>query len=104
MDLQMPEMNGIDAVAAICQEFPTARIIRFNTYDGDEDIYRGLHAGAKGYLLKDASVEELTDAIVTVCAGQKYIPMLVATKLLERMDSLHLRIENVNYFNLSPKA
>ena len=52
MDLRMPQMSGVDATMAICAEFAYARIIILTTYDGDEDIYRGLRAGAKGYLLK----------------------------------------------------
>ena len=54
MDLRMPLMDGVVAIAAICAEFPRTRIVLLTTYDGDENIYRGLQAGAKGYLLKDA--------------------------------------------------
>jgi len=50
----MPVMDGVAAIAAICAEFPSARIVVLTTYDGDENIYRGLQARAKGYLLKDA--------------------------------------------------
>ncbi len=49
---RMPEINGVEAIALIRQEFPTANIIVFTTYDGDKDIYRGLHAGAMGYVLR----------------------------------------------------
>ncbi len=59
MDLRMPQVPGVEAIAAICAEFKSARIIVLTTYDSDEDIYRGLHAGAKGYLLKDAKTSEL---------------------------------------------
>jgi len=55
IDLKMPEMGGVDAISAIRQEFPKAHIIALTTYDGDEDIYRGLQAGARGYLLKNVS-------------------------------------------------
>lgn len=60
------------------------------TYDGDEDIYRGLRAGAKGYLLKDAEPEELFAAIRTVFTGKKYIPIAVGAKLADRMDNAQL--------------
>ena len=53
MDLRMPEMNGVDAISAIRNEYPDARIIVLSTYDGDEDIYRAFQAGARAYLLKD---------------------------------------------------
>ena len=59
MDLRMPQMGGVEAITAICAEFKSARIVVLTTYDGNEDIYRGLQAGAKGYLLKDAKPNEL---------------------------------------------
>ena len=90
MDLRMPQMDGVAAITAICAEFPAARIIVLTTYEGDEDIYQGLRAGAKGYLLKDAEPEELLAAIRTVHKGQKHIPPQVGAKLLERMTSPEL--------------
>jgi len=63
----------LEAISAICAEFKPARIIVLTTYDGDEDIYRGLHSGAQGYLL-DAKPNELLNAIRTVHRGQQYIP------------------------------
>ncbi|OUL28410.1 DNA-binding response regulator [Nostoc sp. T09] len=90
MDLRMPQMDGVAAITAICAEFPDARIIVLTTYDGDEDIYQGLRAGAKGYLLKDAEPEELLFAIRAVHKGQKHIPPQVGAKLLERMVSQEL--------------
>ncbi len=90
MDLRMPRLEGADAVAAICGEWPEARIIILTTYDGDEDIYRALRAGAKGYLLKDAPCEELFTAIRQVHRGQKYIMSQVAQKLTDRFQSSEL--------------
>src|SRR5262249_16457935 len=71
MDLQMPEMNGIDAVVAIRAEFPDAKIIVLTTYAGDVQILRALKAGAHGYLLKNTFHKELIDAIRAVHAGRK---------------------------------
>jgi DNA-binding NarL/FixJ family response regulator len=90
MDLRMPEMDGVEAISAICAEFSPALIIVLTTFDSDEDIYRGLQAGAKGYLLKDAGAEELLAAIRTVANGQKYIPRAVGAKLAERMSNPEL--------------
>lgn len=90
MDLQMPNLDGVAAINHIRAEFPNAHIIVLTTYDGDEDIYRGLQAGAKGYLLKDATAEELLDAIRMVHQGKKYIPPQVAMKLAERLNSCEL--------------
>ena len=85
MDLRLPRIGGADAIAKIREEFPGARIIVLTTFDGDEDIYRALQAGAKGYLLKGMDATELTDAIRTVYAGKSRIPAFVAEKLAERM-------------------
>ena len=86
MDLRMPELAGVEAITQIRAEFADARIIILTTYDTDEDIYRGLQAGAKGYLLKDATSKELVNAIRMVYQGQKYIPPEVALKLVERIE------------------
>ena len=71
MDLQMPEMNGLDAIAAIRGEFPDARIIVLTTYVGDVQVLRALKAGARGYLLKNLLHKELLDTIRAVHAGKK---------------------------------
>ncbi|HMD19838.1 MAG TPA: response regulator transcription factor [Alloacidobacterium sp.] len=85
MDLRLPNMNGVDAITQIRREFSDARIIVLTTFDGDEDIYRALQAGAKGYLLKGMNADELTDAIRIVHAGKSRIPAVVAERLAERM-------------------
>lgn len=85
MDLRLPGVGGVEAVTQIREEFPAARIIVLTTFDGDEDIYRALQAGAKGYLLKGMSGDELMDAIRTVHAGKSRIPPIVAERLAERM-------------------
>jgi DNA-binding NarL/FixJ family response regulator len=90
MDLRMSVMDGVAAIAAICAEFPSARIVLLTTYDGDENIYRGLQAGAKGYLLKDAELEELLAAIRAVFEGKKYIPLAVGVKLADRLGGPEL--------------
>lgn len=87
MDLRMPQMGGVEAIRAIRAEWPEARVIVLTTYDGDEDIFRALQVGAKGYLLKDTPREALLEAIQTVHAGRKHIPPEVAAKLAERITS-----------------
>ncbi|MHC5747544.1 MAG: response regulator [Nostoc sp.] len=86
IDLRMPQVSGVEAIVAICAEFTHARMIVLTTYDGDEDIYRALRAGAKGYLLKDAEPDALLNAIHIVHSGQQYIPSEVAAKLVQRMN------------------
>jgi DNA-binding NarL/FixJ family response regulator len=83
MDLQMPEMSGIDAISAICGEFPDARIIVLTTYSGDSQVFRALKAGARGYLLKGMLRQELLEAIRAVHAGQRRLTAEVATEIAE---------------------
>ncbi|MBC1218739.1 response regulator transcription factor [Nostoc sp. UCD121] len=104
MDLRMPKMEGADAIAAICAKFKHARIVVLTTFDGDEDIYRGLRAGAKGYLLKGAEPNELLDAIRTVHKGQRYIPPTIAAKLAERMGSEELSDRELEVLRLIAKG
>ena len=73
MDLQMPEMGGLDAIGAIRGEFPDARIIVLTTYTGDVQVVRALQAGARGYLLKNLVHKELLDTIRAVHAGKKMV-------------------------------
>jgi two-component system NarL family response regulator len=90
IDLRMPVMSGVEAIAEIRREFPGARIIVLTTYDGDEDIYRSIQAGAQGYLLKDMFFEELESAIRKVHGGARLIPGSVAERLAARMSSTEL--------------
>jgi len=90
MDLRMPEMGGVEAITVIRSEFPNAQIMVLSTYDTDEEIYQGLRAGAKGYLLKDSEPEELLAAIRTVNRGQRYVPPNVAAKLVQRVTGPEL--------------
>jgi len=83
MDLQMPEMNGLDALIAIRNEFPDARIIMLTTYAGDVQILRALKAGAQGYLLKNTLHKELLDRIRAVHAGRKTISADASYELTE---------------------
>src|SRR5204862_1879950 len=81
MDLRMPELGGVEAIVAIRQEFRDARLIVLTTYDGDEDIYRSLQAGAQGYLLKDMFFEELEDASRKVHAAAERLHAHMAERL-----------------------
>jgi DNA-binding NarL/FixJ family response regulator len=83
MDLQMPEMSGTDAIIAIRNEFPDARIIVLTTYAGDVQALRALQAGARGYLLKDAVQGELLDTIRAVHAGRKTLSPTISQGIAE---------------------
>jgi DNA-binding NarL/FixJ family response regulator len=83
MDLQMPLMNGTEAILAIRKEFPEARIIVLTTYQGDTQVTRALKAGAAGYLLKSMLRKELGETIRSVHAGKKRIPPEIAVQIAE---------------------
>jgi DNA-binding NarL/FixJ family response regulator len=83
MDLQMPEMGGIDAMSAIRGEFPDARIIVLTTYTGDVQVFRALKAGARAFLLKGLLRKELLDTIRAVHAGQRRLPPEIAAEIAE---------------------
>lgn len=83
MDLQMPEMNGIDAIVAIRGEFPEARIVVLTTYTGDVQVMRAMKAGAQGYLLKNLMHKELLDTIRAVHTGKKALAPEASYELAE---------------------
>ena len=88
MDLQMPNMSGIDAIHAICNEFPDARIVVLTTYAGDAQVKRALQAGAHGYLLKGLLRKELLDTIRAVHSGRKRMSPEIAAEIAEHaMDT-----------------
>lgn len=83
MDLQMPDMNGAEAIARIRDEFPEARIVVLTTYSGDAQVLKALKAGARGYILKGHVHRELLETIRGVHAGQRRIPPDIATELAQ---------------------
>src|SRR6201987_4538158 len=83
MDLQMPEMNGLDAMIAIRGEFPEARIIMLTTYDGDAQVLRALKAGARAYLLKNSLHKELLETILALHGGKKALSAEASYQLAE---------------------
>ena len=87
LDLRMPHADGVRAIHEIRQEDDSAKIIILTTYDGDNDIYRAIKAGAKGYLLKDARREELVDCIRKVNKGETCIPQALLQKLAMGISS-----------------
>lgn len=92
MDLQLPGLTGVETIRRIRNDDPAARFIVLTTFDGDEDIYRALEAGARAYLLKGMTVEDLTSAIKAVHAGKTRISPTIAEKLAERMSGQTLTV------------
>ena len=81
MDLRLPDKSGVETAREIRNEFPEARIIALTSYDGDQDIYRALEAGVRGYLLKEMVHTEIVRAIRVVFAGKRFIPNEVSQQL-----------------------
>jgi DNA-binding NarL/FixJ family response regulator len=100
MDLQMPALNGIEAIIGIRSEFPNARIIVLTTYAGDVQAMRALKAGARGYILKAHVRRELLDTIRAVHAGQKRIPPEVAAELAEHAGEENLTVRELEVLRL----
>lgn len=90
VDLRMPRLDGVGVIGQVRALDPKARIVILTTFDGDEDIYRGMRAGAKAYLLKDAPREQLLDCIRMVQAGNTYVPPNVAAKLAAQVSGERL--------------
>lgn len=90
VDLRLPRLSGVEVIDRIRMETPQARFIVLTTYDGDEDIYRALQAGAKAYLLKGMTSEELIATIRMVHEGKSYIPPEIAQKLAARIGTEEL--------------
>jgi DNA-binding NarL/FixJ family response regulator len=86
IDLRMPGLDGVEAIKEIRADDEKARIIVLTTFDGDEDIYRAIQAGAKGYLLKDVPRESLMDCIRRVYAGETSVPVHLVAKLADRVS------------------
>jgi DNA-binding NarL/FixJ family response regulator len=104
MDLQMPEMGGIDAISAIRGEFPDARIIVLATYAGDFQVSRALKAGARGYLLKGMLRQELVETIRAVHAGQRRLSPEVAAEIAEHATDDVLTPREIDVLRLIAKG
>jgi two-component system NarL family response regulator len=100
LDLRMPGLDGVDAIKEIRACDDKARIIVLTTFDGDEDIYRAIQAGAKGYLLKDVPREALMDSIRRVHAGETSVPVHLVAKLAERVSGETLSKREIEVLKL----
>lgn len=87
IDLRLPKLSGVEVIQKVRAETPQARFVVLTTYDGDEDIYRALKSGAKAYLLKGMTTDELIATIREVHAGRSHIPAAIAERLAERMGT-----------------
>jgi two-component system, NarL family, response regulator len=100
MDLKMPDMGGVEAIRAILADFPRARIVVLSTYEGNEDIYRAMQAGAVTYLLKNTRSEKLVGVIREVASGCRPVTPEVAQKLADRMFESALTAREIEVLQL----
>jgi DNA-binding NarL/FixJ family response regulator len=104
MDLRMPELDGTSATRIIRQESPDAKIIALTSYDGDQDIYRALEAGVRGYILKEMVHTEVVRAIRTVHSGKRLMPQEVAERLSEYFPQVALTPREVEVLGCVAKG
>ena len=104
MDLKMPVMGGVEAIRQIHGQCPSAKVIVLSTYEGDDDIFRALEAGATTYLLKDTLAEDLVRVIREVFSGGRPLPALVAQRLADRMLQPKLTARELDVLRLIAKG
>jgi two-component system, NarL family, response regulator len=104
LDLRMNGMNGVETLLAMKRMVHDVRVIILTSFETDEDIYRAVQAGARGYLLKDTGLKEMVEAIRTVYAGKKYLPREIASRLAERMMRSDLTPREVEILKLLAKG
>ena len=85
IDLRMPDGDGIETIKALVQHDPSTRVLVLTTYDNEEDIFAALEAGARGYLLKDTTKEEIITAVREIYQGKRFLPQAIAPRLADRM-------------------
>ena len=104
MDLRLPGMNGTDCTAEMVREFPEARVLILSTHSSEEDIYRAIQAGARGYVVKSIVREELLRAVRQVHAGGQYFDSVVRSHLAERQSHRALSSREVDVLRLVAKG
>ena len=104
MDVRLPGSSGAEVTAAIAQQFPNARVLMLSTHSGEEEVFRSLQAGARGYILKSAIREELLRAIREVYEGRRYIDPAVAPLLAARMQHRSLTSRELEVLRMVAKG
>jgi DNA-binding NarL/FixJ family response regulator len=104
MDVRLPGTSGAEATAAIVQDFPDARVLMLSTHSGEEEVFRALQAGARGYILKSAMRDELLRAIREVFQGRRYLDSTVAPLLAARMSHRSLTSRELEVLRMVAKG
>jgi len=104
LDLRMPATDGIETMLRVKHAGHAVRVIILTSFDTDEDIYGAIRAGAQGYLLKDASLKEMVEAVRAVHAGKKYLPNAIAARLADRMMRPNLTARELDILKMVAKG
>ncbi len=104
VDLRMPDMSGVETIRAIKARGCKAHMIVLTSFETDEDIYRAVEAGARGYLLKDTSQEEIAEAIRNLNANKRHLPPAIASRLAERMARTNLTPRELQILEMLAKG
>ena len=104
LDLRMPGISGIETLRALARTPLSPRVIVLTSFEMDEDIYRAVQAGARGYLLKDTPQNEMIEAIASVHAGKRYIPRHIAARLADRMMRSNLTTRELEILEMLAKG
>ncbi len=100
MDMRMPEANGAEVTQLLVEKDPEARILILSVYEGEEDVWRAVEAGASGYLTKGADTPDLLEAITSVARGENYFPARIAQKIKRRRERHHLTNREIEALQL----
>jgi DNA-binding NarL/FixJ family response regulator len=104
MDLRLTGVSGFEAIECICREYPAARILVLSNFQGSEDVYRAMRAGARGYLTKDTDGAQLPDALRLVARGGRYIPKSLESRLAERIPAANITPREKSSWDCWPRA
>jgi two-component system NarL family response regulator len=101
LDLRMPDGDGLQTIQALVARDPAVRVLVLTTYDNEEDIFQALEAGARGYLLKDTTKEEIVEAVRRVHQGERYLPQAIAARLADRLIRPQLTPREIDVLRLA---
>jgi two-component system NarL family response regulator len=104
IDLRMPDGDGVETIKALVARDPAAKVLVLTTYDNEEDIFQALEAGARGYLLKDTTKEEIVEAVRRVHQGERYLPQAIAARLADRLIRPQLTPREIDVLRLASRG
>jgi two-component system NarL family response regulator len=104
LDLRMPDGDGVETIKALVARDPAAKVLVLTTYDNEEDIFQALEAGARGYLLKDTTKEEIVEAVRRVHQGERYLPQAIAARLADRLIRPQLTPREIDVLRLASRG